>query len=640
MPTPNPSTAATATQRDLPIQTRLAGAEDVFRPASANEDKRTVEMVWSTGVRVRRNGFLPDGSGYGPYDEELSMEPGAVDLSRMNDGRAPVLDAHFNGSMDHQLGTVVPGSAEIRKGLGVCTARFRDTEKAAEVFRSIVDGTVGNVSVGYSVGAYEVTREDGQVPLFRATRWTPMEVSMVPIGADQHAGTRSQNETTTPCEIVHRAAAGQSNEEIMTTKSNTKGGSAADSKTREADIRAAVTAMGMETEFADELVASGASVQEARNAIINRRADKDAETEIRSHYPTEGFDNPDFRTRAMSEALAARFIPGHKPSEPARQFMGASLMGMATEILQGRGEYRTGMNKAQIVERALGTTDFPNLLMGTGTRILASGYEAAPSGIKPLARMRQVDDFRAISAIRLSEAPELLEVKEHGEVKHGAAAEAKESYRIKSYARIFSLTREAIINDDLGAFADQMSWMGRAAAEKEAALFYDLLSSNPTMDEDNTALFHADHGNLAGSGGAISVTTLGTARKALRSMTGLDGKTPINATPAFLLVGPEKETEAEQVLADIAAAKAADANPFSGRLQLLVEPRLGTSKNWFVFANPATLPVFEYAYLAGQEGPQMDSQVGFKVLGMEFRVTLDFGCGTVDWRGAYKNPGA
>ena len=76
-----------------------------------------------------------------------------------------------------------------------------------------------------------------------------------------------------------------------------------------------------------------------------------------------------------------------------------------------------------------------------------------------------------------------------------------------------------------------------------------------------------------------------------------------------------------------------------GRLTLLVEPHL-TGNAWYLFADPTQAPVLEYAYLAGAEGPQLASREGFNVLGTEFRVVLDFGCGALDHRGAYRNPGA
>lgn len=184
--------------------------------------------------------------------------------------------------------------------------------------------------------------------------------------------------------------------------------------------------------------------------------------------------------------------------------------------------------------------------------------------------------------------------------------------------------------------------MGRAAAEAEATQLLNLLTqasgAGPIMGEDGVRLFHASHGNV-GTGGGLSapdgMAMLDEARLSLRKMKGLDGKTPVNAVPKYLLVGPEQETAAEQLLAQIAAATIGDVNPFSGRLTLLVEPRL-TGNQWYVFADPAVMPVLEYAYLASAPGPQLSSRDGWEVLGREFRVVLDFGCGAVDWRGAYR----
>src|SRR5262249_41476252 len=115
--------------------------------------------------------------------------------------------------------------------------------------------------------------------------------------------------------------------------------------------------------------------------------------------------------------------------------------------------------------------------------------------------------------------------------------------------------------------------------------------------------------------------------------------TYVNATPAFLLVSPAKETQAEQVLAPLVPAQTTNTNPFSGKLTLLVEPRLSGNR-WYVWSSPAALPVLEYAYLSSAQGPQMSSREGWDVLGMEFRVLEDFGAGVLDYRGAYSNPGA
>ena len=113
-------------------------------------------------------------------------------------------------------------------------------------------------------------------------------------------------------------------------------------------------------------------------------------------------------------------------------------------------------------------------------------------------------------------------------------SESRETYALETYGQIFSLTRKAIINDDLGAFADYALAMGRAAAETEADALVQLLlqggGAGPAMG-DGKRLFSVEHGNLAATGALPSVTTLSAARTALRNQKGLDGKTPINATP-------------------------------------------------------------------------------------------------------------
>ncbi|MGH8502007.1 MAG: hypothetical protein ACREVE_05945 [Gammaproteobacteria bacterium] len=89
------------------------------------------------------------------------------------------------------------------------------------------------------------------------------------------------------------------------------------------------------------------------------------------------------------------------------------------------------------------------------------------------------------------------------------------------------------------------------------------------------------------------------------------------------------------------AAKVTDVNPFSS-LILAVDPRLDASSAtaWYLFASPAVAPVIRYSTLEGAAGPQVETKEGFEIPGISFRVLHDFGAGIVDYRGAYKNPGA
>jgi len=149
-----------------------------------------------------------------------------------------------------------------------------------------------------------------------------------------------------------------------------------------------------------------------------------------------------------------------------------------------------------------------------------------------------------LSTLKVGNFTKLEKVTEAGEIKALSTAEAKEGYSLETFGGIFSPSRKAIINDDLGAFARWGEMMGQAAAETEAGQLLALLSANAgagvTMD-DGKALFHADHGNLAGTGAALSEATLDAARQAMRTQKMMDGKTPVNVVPRFLVVRPARD---------------------------------------------------------------------------------------------------
>lgn len=112
----------------------------------------------------------------------------------------------------------------------------------------------------------------------------------------------------------------------------------------------------------------------------------------------------------------------------------------------------------------------------------------------------------------------------------------------------------------------------------------------------------------------------------------------IRVTPKNLLVPPALETVAEKWLATIAPATAADVNPFSGAMSLVVEPRLSSATRWYVTADPGEIDGLEFAYLSGNEGPQVESRSGWDVDGVEIRVILDFGAGFTDHRSWFQRP--
>jgi hypothetical protein len=410
-------------------------------------------------------------------------------------------------------------------------------------------------------------------------------------------------------------------------------------------IRDLVRRSGCEPALADELVDREASLEEARAEVLDAMLAR-GRTSIRTtRHNDASLDNPEVRMRAIGEALYCRVDPAHQPSEAARSFVGLSIPELARGELRRSGISTTGLSADGVITRALGlhtTSDFALALADTVGRTLRATYMAAPSGVRQLARQTTAADFRARSRIMIDSSGLTLEkVNEHGEFRSGTIAEAAESYKLDSFGRIIGITRKALVNDDIGAFADLTRRLGQAAAAFEAQALVNLLISGsgagPTMS-DGKALFHADHGNLAGTGAALSETTLGAARLAQRKQTGPSGGL-IAVTPKFVLVPPELETAAEKLLSAIQAAKTSDVNPFAA-LQLVVEPRLTSATRWYVVAAPSEVDGLEFAYLSGAEGPQVETKPGFEVDGVQLKVRLDYGAGFVDHRGWYANAGA
>lgn len=293
-------------------------------------------------------------------------------------------------------------------------------------------------------------------------------------------------------------------------------------------------------EMADDMIRRGLDLAAARRELLNRLATEDERTPTCSaHVPTGGF-----RRWRLAWPAASR------PRDPLSRGAGVPVRGVAPRSgnpVMHRARCPPGARAAgtagdQCAAPDAGTSHracarrvgFPQLLSGTGNRILRAAYEAAPSGIRQIARQATAVDFRAKQTLMLGEAPELKKVNENGEFTRGTLAEAAEKLlaeHLRSDLR--HLAPEVLVGNrrDLGAFADLTRRFARSAMEVEAKLLVTLVTSNPTM-ADGVAVFHANHGNLAASGGAISTTTLGPARSAMRlQKKGSTSPTPINATP-------------------------------------------------------------------------------------------------------------
>lgn len=600
-----------------------------FTPSSIDEQARTVELVASTGAGVLRRDME------GEFREVLSLGSGAVDLSRA-DGM-PLLDSHRQDALDRVLGVV--RGVRLERDQLIVKVEFSARPAADAIFRDVRSGIIRNVSIGYQIDEFRDTTDSNGQRARIATRWTLLEVSLVPVGADVGAKTRGvpmpDITPNNPVAVVTTPPA--------PTPTTVAPPAPATRAQVNAEIRALAETFELGTGFADPLIDRNATIDEARAAAVDAVRTRTNSTAPHARVTvTNPGESPEMTARHMGEALYLRANPRHQISEPARRYAGQTTLDMARHFLQLRGHGYAGMSAPETITRALNTTsDFPLIFGDAANRSLRPAYDAAPAVLKLLARESSAKDFRAKHKLQISEAGGLEKVGEHGEYKYSSFTEGGESYSIDTFGRIFGISRKAIINDDVGAFADIAGKMGAAAAEFEAQFLVDLLVKNfglgPNMADGNP-LFHASRGNIAAAPLPPSIEALKEARLSMRRQTGLSGK-PINVAPRYALAPADLETDFEKLLATIQPNKSDDVNPFGGKLELLVEARLTDPLRYYVVGDPARIEGLEYSYLQGAAGPQTDTRAGFEIDGVEVKVRLDFGAAFVDGRAWFTNEG-
>ncbi len=394
------------------------------------------------------------------------------------------------------------------------------------------------------------------------------------------------------------------------------------------------------------MIADGTTVADAREKIFNAVAEMQEKGSVIFGGNTKTMDNPEFARETMAAAVAGRYSAkvrkDMKADAPERAFMQHSIIDIAAEMLRAQGHRITGRDKVAIIRAALHTTsDFPYLLADAANKMLMPEYAAANPTYRIWAAEKTFNDFKPHKFNRLGDFPDLLEVGESGEVKRGTISENKETVTLGTFGRILGLTRQALINDDLSAFADLTMKAGRRVAMWENGLVYAQLLLNsalgPTLT-DGLSLFHATHANYTSSGTAVNLPKeLGLSRQKMRDQTGLDGL-KLNLSPKFLLVGTANETAAEQVTVAVTPALTSSVNRVGPSLTPVVDSNISGTK-WYLSADPSDAETIVFGSLAGQTGPRVETRQGWDIEGVELKVMRDFVAGAVDYRGMTLNTG-
>ena len=671
-------------------------------PDTDNSTLATAEIVFTTGAGVQRYDWQRDRL----YLEELAVEPGCIRLERLQRG-APLLNTHGNHDLNQILGVVE--NPLIANGVGTCTATFSRREDVAGYVQDVADKIIRNVSVGYARHKMEMIAPaiDGGMWTYRVTDWEPMEVSLVPIPADMSSQVRAAGENakqpadplnlrTFACEIIETRSAG-TQASAATRVSPTVGITAATSTQKEnsmpgnqaaggnatpatpeqdAAARAAADAQTQALQAANQraaditelcqrhgapaiasaLIREGKTIDQARAAVLGELAARDAASGGHRNVRIETVtDEMSTRMAGIEQAITHRVAAGTKLDDNGKQYRGMSLLELGRDFLEASGINTRGMDRLALATRMLhhrsgasmGTGDFSSLFANVANKRLRNAYEENPGTYDLWARRApNAPDFKNIQVTSLSGAPELLQTNEHGEFKYGTMADGAETYKVITYGRIVSLTRQAIINDDLRAFDRLVSAFGNSSRRLENRLVYAQITANAALS-DSVALFHATHANLGiGAGSVLALAGLTAARLAMRTQKGANAES-LNIAPSYLIVPSALETVAYQLTsANYVAAKQSDVSEFrsGGRTSLepIVESLLDetSATAWYLAANNGQIDTVEYCYLDGAEGPMIESEVGFEVDGISYKCREDFATKAIDYRGLYKANGA
>jgi len=333
----------------------------------------------------------------------------------------------------------------------------------------------------------------------------------------------------------------------------------------------------------------------------------------------------------------------------ANPYRGAKLLDLAKASLDHAGIKTAGMDQMKVVATAFttSTSDFPVLLENVMHKSLLSAYEVVRDTWSRFCATGSVSDFRAHNRYRIGSFGNLDAVNELGEFTNKSIPDGeKASITASTKGNIINISRQAVINDDLGAFVGLSSQLGRAAARTIESDVYALLALNgglgPTMADGNT-LFHANHGNI-GSGAAISMAAIDADRVLMASQMDISGNDYLDLRPAVLLVpiglGGTARTINDALYDPDTANKLQKPNTVNGLFRDIVDtPRLSGTRR-YLFADAMEAPVIEVAFLDGQNMPYLEAQDGFSVDGAMYKVRLDYGIAAVDYRGAVTDAGA
>jgi hypothetical protein len=687
MPNKNNSTQWALSYRSAPIARRAEG------PSTLDEENRSVEVVMST-----EDPALVYDWERGLVNEVLLMSGAQLPESR----QLVLLDAHSR----YETANIIGSAREIKIESAAMIGRaiYSTAPEAESPWIKTREGHLTDYSIGYRVDEAVWVPEgqtatiEGRIfkgPVKVVTKWTPRELSAVPIGADQNAKARSENKSqregrhpldhNNKEEIMNpqiRAMletkglpATATEEEAIAflgrLEAKTETTTATDEERTKQEEKIRTEATGAERErireidgicerydcrdMARELIINGKSLEEAQRAVLDAIHERSKKSNPGASGIIITADARDkFRSAAKDALILRAGMTIEKPSPGAHELRGYTLVEMARECQRAANLDCHGSIK-EMVGRALTTSDFPNILANLATKSMQQGWDDAQETWPIWTGEGSVSDFKTYSDNGLSELDDLQEIPEGGEIKMGGFSEkSPETYKLRTYGLKFRVTRTAIINDDLNALTAMPAKRTEAANRKIGDVVYAVLTGNGNMGDGYAIFDSTNHANDAISGykSAPGTANIAEAIRAMGTHKDIAGKRHLNIRPQFFIAPKALEGSAEiffrsgnfsdsNTVATDSSLASTRVNPYAGNYFTRVyDPRLDddSTTRWYL-AGPRGKTV-KVMFLNGQRGPVLEvNQPSFSVDGFEYAVYVDVDAYAMDYRGLYRNDG-
>ncbi len=376
------------------------------------------------------------------------------------------------------------------------------------------------------------------------------------------------------------------------------------------------------------------TVEQAKDKILDLVAKEATPTNTNNYGAHIYANNGNIVGDSVRASLMTR--AGYDEIQADNPYNCMTLRELARMSLADRGVGVASYNPMQMIAMAFThtTSDFGNILLDVANKSILQGWNEAEETFDLWTKKGQLSDFKTATRVGMGGFNSLRTVREGAEYKYVTTSDKKETIALATYGELFSISRQAIINDDMSMLTDIPMKLGSAAKATIGDLVYLILTKNEKMRSDNKPLFSADHGNTIKGG--MDVDTIGNGRTAMRKQK--EGERTLNIRPAFMLVPTALEIAAIQVVGS-GSVKGADVNaniinPIRNIAEIITEPRLDINSDttWYMTSAKGT-DTIEVAYLNGVDTPYIDQQEGFTSDGVTTKVRIDAGVAPVDYRG-------